>query len=798
MWTNYWRVAWRRLRREKGYALLNIGGLALGLGCALLLALYLHDDLRHDQHFAQADRTYRIVSDLTSAHQHAAQWRTPGPMAPALQNEFPEIEQIVRYYDTAVIVAPTDGGTPYREANAAYVDAAWFEVFDHAFLHGDPATALTAPDGVVLTETLARKYFGTDAAVGRTVLLDAAHPATVTGVLADPPPQAHLTYDLLLPMALLERTGPSWIFEDIGSSIVATYVLLPHDVSPAAFEEKLAAFVARTVGPMWAASDMTITLSLEKLPEIHLFSDRSGAAPRRRNAILFAVIAAFLLGIASINFINLTTARATERAREVGVRKAVGARRSALVGQFLVEAILTAFAAMVVAWLLAYLWLPGFEALAQKTLPRTLLFTPLLLLALIGAALGIGLLAGLYPALVLARFEPVRVLKGTFRHSAEGVWLRRGLVVTQFTLSVGLIVATLVVFAQLDYLQQKSLGFADEQMLVVDFGRDAQVQQHMAALQAELAALPGVRQVTAAANVPGYGAPHAYTVLETAEGDELSENYPTYMVRTGFLDHFDIELLAGRDFQEIGPDAVESAMLINASMAQRLGFAQPADAVGQPFFQWGTQGEIVGVVADFHFASLHQPIAPLTLRPALPRFLRYLALRLDGPQVASTMAALTQIWQQRAPHYPLRYEFLDQHFDALYRSEQRAGQVFGWGALLAIGIACLGLFGLAAFTTAQRTKEIGVRKVLGATVPSLVALLARDVTWLVLTAGLVALPVAYLLLGRWLETFAYHIDLHAGPFLLAAGAALLIAWVTVGYQALRAARRNPVEALRYE
>jgi len=591
------------------------------------------------------------------------------------------------------------------------------------------------------------------------------------------------------------------MFQSWGYVDFFTYVLLRPEVSAEAVEAKFTDFVFSYVGEglLDRNPPLTFHLDLEPMAEAYLAPTRGrllGPQGNPSQLYLFGSIGLFVLLIAGINFTNLSTARSVERAREVGVRKAMGAERHALVRQFLIEATLMALLAAVIAIVVAELVLPAFNAFTGKGIPTAIWLDPVVMLAMLGSALSVGLLAGTYPAFVLSSYHPVRVLKGAFQSSSGGTLLRKSLVVVQFSISIVLIAATLVVFQQLRFMQNETLGFETEQQLVLDFGGDGAVLQQRRAILDALERVPGVLDVSATRSVPGGYRPNAGTAIETPSG-EMQQGAPQlFEVDFGLIEQLDVQFVAGRSFNpEIASDSTE-ALILNEAAARSYGYADPQDAIGKSFDQWGRTGQIIGVVEDFHHESLQKAIAPLSFRwsPFVGQFL----IKVSTENLPQTVANLETTWRQVAPHRPYLYSFLDADFEALYRDEAQFGSLFGIFAGLAIIIACLGLFGLATFTAQQRTKEVGVRKVLGASTFGLVRLLATDFLKLVALAFVIATPLAYFGMTEWLNTFPYRTTLGVEVFLFAGTLAVCIALATVAYQAIRAATANPIDALRYE
>jgi putative ABC transport system permease protein len=805
MLKNYLVVALRRLRRRPGYTAINVAGLALGLACCLLIGLYVGDALSFDRFHAEADRLYRLTfesrigEDLGPAAPDEYRVWGSAAIAPLLEAEFPEVEHAVRVSGQHALLL-SRGERAFQEERYLFADSTFFEAFTFPLLQGDPRTALARPGSLILAESAAQRYFGDEDPMGQTLYVNGDRVFTVTGVMREVPATSHLDFDLLLSMVSFEREAPDFMFESWGYIDFFTYVLLRDGASAEAVHAKLPAFIERHHGENLQEPPQTYTLALEPITDAYL-SPVGGRQPGPKgnatNLYLFSFVGLFILLIACVNFTNLATAQAAQRAREVGVRKTLGARRGGLVGQFLFETVLLASVAMGLALLAARLAMPAFRTLAGRAISAQPLSDPVVLAVLGGLTLVVGLLAGSYPALVLSAFRPAAVLKGSFATSARGTALRKGLVVVQFAIATALIASTLVVRTQLDYLQGYPLGFEPEQQLVVDFGGDRTVTARLDALKEALGAHPAVHAVAATRSVPGGYFPHASTRVEDPSG-ELQEFVPgLFEVDFDVLPQLGVGVAAGRHFDRAFAADSTEALLLNEAAAHALGYADPDDAVGKRFTQWGREGTIVGVVRDFNYESLRTAIEPLTFRIA-PENTGQFVLAVARDDVTQTVADLRAQWATLVPHRPFLFRFLDDSFDALYRSETRFGQVFAVFGGLAIFIACLGLFGLAAYTTQQRRKEIGVRKVLGASVPRLIALLSKDLVRLVAVGFAIATPVAYIGMSHWLETFAYRAALGPELFLLAGGLALTIALVTVSVHAVRAATADPVQSLRTE
>lgn len=800
MFKNYLLVAFRTLRKYKGYAALNILGLAIGLSCALLFLLFVAHEWRYDRFHVKADNIYRINTHI-EATQNATQNQLAMSstfVATYLNADFPEVEHVVRLrqWDPKLL----HKGQYYDDNNFLFADAEFFEVFSFDLLAGDPQTALQNPYSVVLTASMAHTYFGEARAVGQSIVLNDSLTFTVTGIAADPPSYSHFTFDALLAHRTLETLAPPQTFDWVNFKRNYTYALLQDGANAQAFEEKIAQLPMERFGQTLEKVGLRSTLSIHPLAEVYASTapvNRLGATGNQDHLFMFGVIAAFMLALAVINFINLSTARSVLRAREVGVRKVVGSSRSTLALQFLGEAMLTTAFAFVTALVLTQVSLPFFTALLDKPLAFDVLPVPTLVLASCVFVGGVGLLAGLYPALVLSRFKPVEVLKGTLKTSWHGIRLRQGLVIFQFAITVVLLVSTFIVWQQLRYMQAQNLGFDDEQVVVLTPPAD-QLAQHHQHIASTFEALPAVQAATVSDRVPGQGVGGGFIYPNPSNRDDL-RGMRILAVDYDYLTTLGIETVAGRSFSESFTTDAQDAALINEAAAKQLGYATPDEAIGHVLIEASDMHAltVIGVLQDYHHVSLKEAISPQLLR-IYPYRYEHLSLRLQAQDMRTTLAALETTWATLFPGYPFDYFFLDDAFAKQYASDQNVGQLVSLFAALAILVACFGLFGLAAFATLQRTKEVGIRKVLGASVPNLIALLARDFLSLVVLAIILAIPLALVAMERWLDDFAYRITLDWITFAFAGVLAIGVAFATVSYQAIKAAFMDPVHALRHE
>ena len=793
MLKNYLRSAFRNLWKHRVYSSLNILGLTIGMSACFLIFLYVHFELSYDDFHSKIDRIYQLNCDIKTPTETMNIAVCSAPMAINAKDEFPEIEKAVRFDPRTLLLRR--GEIKFQENKAVLADSTFFEVFDFPLVQGDPHTALTDPYSIVLSQSTAKKYFADANPMGQTLLMnDDGKPVKVTGIMKDMPENSLLKADLFLSKSTSRREDSA---EDRqwSSFGMYSYLLLKPNANPRVLEKKFPAFLDKRDGKEMRQIQMFFTLTLQPLKDVYLRSGRRGARDNGNiaNIYIFSVVGAFILLIACINFVNLTTARSTERAKEVGIRKVVGAERGQLTNQFLGESIVQALIAFILAVGVTAMLIPLFNFLAGKTISTGMFHHPTYILGLFGISVGIGLLAGIYPALVLSAFQPITVLKGRFATGNRGMLLRRGLVVFQFTISIAFIAATLIVYSQLTYMRSQDLGFNNQQMIVVN----TQGNAHKKALNDEISRIPGVVSTAMSSSVPGSGNPTAYSQVENAKGDMQIANLELYFVDFDYLKQFKMKIIAGRAFsRDFGTDTTQ-AMILNESAVKLFGYHSPQDAIGKKFDQWGRKGQIIGVVKDFHFRSLQTEIKPLSFRIE-PDGCDLISANVRTADLKNTIAAIETKWKTVIPNRPFSYYFADEFFNRQYLGEDRFGKLFLNFAVLAIFISCLGLLGLASYSTLQRTKEIGVRKVLGASVTGIINLLSKEFMQLVIIAFLIATPITWFFMASWLKDFYYRISVQWWIFVLAGIAAFLIALLTISYQAIRAALTNPVKSLRTE
>ncbi len=810
MFKNYFKIAWRNLLKNKVFSFINITGLAIGLSCFLLIAVYVLDEISYDRFHEKALRIYRINSDIRFGGTDLHLPVTSDMMGATLKKDYPQVEEFVRIYNSSGSKLVKKGNEFINEGNVAHADSTLFKVFSFDVIHGDEITALDAPNTVVITEKAAEKYFGTSDAIGKTLETNDNNSTLykVTAVIKNMPRNAHFNFDFIFSM---DNVNYGW--GNFLSHNFHTYLLFKEGTNLKDFEKNIDQYITNYIMPQ-AKAQMNISsmddfknagnnlaYSFIPLTDIHLYSDRSFELSPGGNiqyVYVFSAVALFILAIACINFMNLTTARSAGRAKEVGIRKVLGTNRKKLITQFLSESILMAIISFIIAILIAYLILPLFNNVSGKNMNLQFLFSTWSLPILIALPLIIGLLAGIYPAFYLSAFKPIEVLKGKLRFNAKGVSLRSILVIFQFSSSIILIIATIVIYRQLNFIQTKNLGFNKTQVLIIN--EAYALGNNTDAFKNELLANPGVTHASFSGYLPvtnSSRSDNSYSkdaVMDASNGF----NMQTWTVDDQYINTMGMQIVNGRNFlREFPSDS--TAVIINETTEKILGFENP---VGEKIYASdGPTGpliayNIIGVVKNFHFETLKQNIAPLCMRLGRSTYLA--SFKVTADKVPEILKQAEATWKSMAPGMPFSYRFLEDSFDDMYRTEQRVGKVAMIFSVLAIFIACLGLFGLAAFMAEQRTKEIGIRKVLGAGVNSIVQLLSKDFIKLVFIAFVIAAPLAWWAMNSWLEDFAYRVQIHWWIYLVAAIISFLIACMTISVQAIKAATANPVKNLRTE
>jgi putative ABC transport system permease protein len=795
MLKNYLKIAWRNIRKQKFYSFINILGLTIGMTCCFLIFMYVRFELSYDAFHKNKDRIYRLVTDVKTPTELIEAEITSAPMGPNIEADFPEVVSAVRVSLTNTLV--TIGDNKYQEDKLAMADSAFFDVFSFPLVRGNAKNMLMEPFTAVLTESKAKKYFGSADPMGKTFQIDGKKATIkVAGVMKDVPENSHLPFDMVISLTTAEKMGDN--FKDSwGGFGMMTYLLLTPGTDAAKLEKKFPAFMEKHVGTMMKRNNMYYTLHLEHLDDVYMTSKRNAPVKgSMTNVYIFSVVALFILLIAVINFVNLATARATERAREVGVRKSVGAYESQLTFQFLCETLLLSLFAFVLSVALCQLLLPPFNMLAGKEIAYNIFLTGTVAWFLL-IAIGVGLLAGIYPAIVLSSYKPVVVLKGAFSSSNKGLFLRRGLVVFQFVITIVLIAGVMIVYYQLLYLQDQDLGFKKDQQMVVEFGGVNDLKHKWSDIRQQVLDVPGVSGATFSSAIPGRFQSSAYSNIEMKNGEMQASNINVYFIDYDFVKQYQLRILAGRAFSsEMATDSTQ-AMLVNEAVVASLGYTKPEDIIGKKFSQWGRDGKIIGVFRNFNYRSLRETVAPLALRVE-PYGFGPLSITVDPKNIKKVIAGVQTIYDRYVPEGRFEYFFVDEVFDNQYRGEYRFGRLVLTFAVLAIFLATLGLLGLISYIVIQRTKEIGIRKVLGASVSNILVLLSTDFVKLIVVALLVATPLAWYLMYQWLQEFAYRINVPWWVFLLAGSVAVFIALATVSIQTMKAAMTNPVKSLRTE
>ncbi|HVU95290.1 MAG TPA: ABC transporter permease [Puia sp.] len=786
-------VAFRNFKRDRWYSLLNIVGLMIGITFSLFLIFYIQDELSYDRYNVNASRIYRVGAYIKEPERALA--KNAGSqfvLVPQLRKDYPEIEEAVRFTNMGQKLLK-NGNLDLYQDKVFLADSNVFKVFTYPFIEGDPNTALVAPNSLVLTESVAVKYFGkSQGVVGRSLQDDKGANFKITGVMKDVPTNSHFRFHVLISMSTVPKDfGGGW-----GAFSGYSYVLLRPNTNPAALEKKLLA-LSKFLDPVFAPFNVKIHYVLQPVTGIHLHSGMD-SEPEEVGSMsyiyIFSAVAVFMLLIACINYMNLTTARSARRAKEIGIRKVTGSTRWQLIAQFLVESALTALVAMFLSLMLIALFLPVFNSLAGKSIATSSLFQPGTIGILAAIILFVGLLGGSYPAFYLSKFNPVGVLKGSLATGSGNVTLRRILVVTQFTIAMIMLICTLVVYGQLNYLRNVDLGFNQQQVVSLSANANYDVRSNIRSFVAQLRKDPRVLDVSTAQTVPGHGSSFNLFSIETKNGF-IPEGIANYAVDDNFFKTMGMTIQAGRNFNGLS-DTLHS-IIVNEAMVKRFGWDQPiGKRVKYPGDTSSFALEVVGVVKDFNQASLYNAIAPLMLYYSPVS--NGIQVKLRGQDVAATLADIGKAWKTNFPDLPYSYTFLDQDFYSQYAADQKRGKIFTAFSVLTILITCLGLLGLIAFTTEQRQKEISIRKTMGARIGQIVPLIVRNFIFLVGIACLIAVPVASLFMDKWLKLFQYNTGLTATPFVLSVLTVLTITLLTVIFHTLRAALANPSKGLRSE
>jgi len=805
MFKNYLKVALRNLWKNKAFSAINIIGLAAGLAVCLLIVLYVVDELSYDKYNKNADRIYRLDADIYFNDTQAIFAQAPDPLALTLKQEYPAVEEMVRVnFQNDVLIKKDNQNV--RDHNVGYADSTFFKVFTIPMIAGDPVTALKEPNSIVIDKTTAKKYFNSTDVIGKILRVDDNTDCKITGVIKDIPKQSHFHFHFLRPRG---KDNDSWL-----SNNTYNYILVKPGVTRAEIQKDVDATINKYIG---RDLEQVLHASLKELEskgnhfiyhampltDIHLRSDKSYEIEANGNVTyvyIFSVIAIFILFIACINFMNLSTARSANRAKEVGIRKVAGSLRSHLMTQFLTESVLLSFFSLLFAIGIAALLVPLFNQLAGKEMSVISLFSTWLFPAMIALVFLVGLLAGSYPAFYLSSFQPIEVLKGKVAKGFKSSWLRSGLVVFQFCVSIILIIGTIIIYNQLDYIRSRKIGYNRDHVLVIHnaYYLDKQIYT----FRNELLNIPGVVNASISGDLPtSNGFDNEGWFRDAAMDANKAVVLTNFFVDNDYIPTLGMEIKQGRNFSKDFPtDSL--GVILNEAAVKVLGYKDPfKETIYRPnFYDGSIHGSlayhVVGVVKDFNFSSMHQSVGPLIIQRG--DNWGSIAVRADTKNISSVISGIKNKWMGMVPAQPFNYTFMDADFENVYTTEQRTGKLFITFAVFAILIGCLGLFGLVTYAAEQRIKEIGVRKVLGASVSGIVAMLSKDFAKLILIASLIAFPLAWWAMHKWLQSFAYRITISWWIFIVAGITALLIALLTVSFQAIRAAIANPVKSLRTE
>ncbi len=790
MLKNYFRIAWRNLMRQKAFSAINIIGLAIGMMCSIFILLWVQHERSFDRFHENAGEIYRITETMPGLNAALS----PAVMPPELQAKLPVIKNMVRItYPSKLILEA--GTNKFMEEGAHYTDTTFLQVFSFPLIQGNRATALSRPDAILITRDMAKKYFATEDAMGKTLRVNGDKNAVVTGVLENIPANSHFRFDFIMPFSASDFAteaikAASWDNFDFLAYLQLDKNFKSSPGNVADLETQINTIYREHI----PRENLDVEFHLQPLTGIHLGASYVGDFPGHGNALyvrIFFIVAIFVLGVACINFMNLATARSARRAREVGLRKTVGAGRAQLIVQFLTESVFISFIALCIAIFLAWLLLPLFNDLSGKQITVNF-FEGKMIWLLAGIALLTGLVAGSYPALFLSAFNPVKVLKGNVTKMSSNLTLRNGLVVLQFSVSILLLVGTLVVYKQLRFIKNMNLGFEKENLVYMPMMGNLQSKKE--ALEIALQNNMLTADYTIIGGLPTNLMNATTDIIWEGKDPNMKGLFSNVAADGAFFDIFQMKLLSGRTFFK-NSSADSNNYIINEKAAGIMGFT-PESAIGKPLTQWGIKGMVVGVVRDFNFKPVQQSIEPLIIRHLNSS--GYVVVHTKPGKTEATIQALEGMNASLNSETPFSFGFIDQDLDNLYKGEQQMGSLFNVFTMLALFISCLGLYGLSAFLAEQRKQEIGVRKVLGASVLNIAYLLSSNFTKLVLIAMVIAIPVSWLAVNSWLDSFAYRTDISWVIFFIAAVAALLIAWITISYESIRAGLTNPVKALRSE
>ncbi|MDB5087286.1 MAG: hypothetical protein JWR09_1280 [Mucilaginibacter sp.] len=784
---SYLKIAWRNLIRHKSFSFINIGGLSIGIAACLLISLYVHYQLSFDAFHTKRDRVVRVTNLMhTPENDNVNVALSPSLLATTLNNNYPEVEAAVRFEPDAAVMKVNN--QLFKEDNVYKADANIFKVFTYKFAEGNADQALSDPHNIVITETIAKKYFGAGSAIGKNIICN-GQPCRVSAVLEDLPENSDLKISALVPVDYSKTT--TWLADDFS---VYTFVLFKQKPDIKAFEKKLAKISKQEIQPELnkiGAVKYSLTFNAEPLTDVHFSDGKIGDTVKgdKQLVYIFSILSIVILLIALLNYINLSTARAAERAKEVGVRKVNGAIQSSLVGQFLFESFFVTFIALVIAIALTLIMLPFLNGLLQIKI--SFLSSSFSFLVICGLVLASSLLTGLYPAFVLSAFSPITALKGNFKHAAKGLTLRKVITITQFVIATVMIAGAFIMNRQINFVQHQSLGYNQNQVLNISLPQDSVALQRVPAFNnalKQMSQVKGTSVQNGLAIVNSGQAKSTTMVKSNGVKRELMSNY--FSVDDKFIPVLNMNLVAGRNFSDAMATDKKEGFIVNEAFVKQVGWKNP---IGQAIEGFDHKGHVVGVVKDFHYASMHSPIAPLVMvytgfRPAS-------VLVKISPE---NLQLVKNAWQSYFPDYPFAYDFMDSAFNVLYQKDLTSIKLFNYFTMLSIFLACLGLYGLAYLIATQRTKEIGIRKVLGAALNQLLVLLAKDFVKLIALAAVLAIPITWLVMNKWLSTYAYHININWWLLVSPVFVILLISILVISYQTIKVAVTNPVKSLKSE
>lgn len=788
MLKNLLKTAFRHILKHPGYSFLNILGLTLGITSAIFLIIYVSDEVSYDRYHAKADRIYRVSSTIKEPDDHFTWIVAQIPFGPQVAHDYPEVESVVRFINMPRALYKFED-KEFNEGNFYYVDSTMFDIFSYKVLKGEVKSALLSPKKIILTEKIANKYFGKTDPIGKT-LTTGTDTYEVTGVIEDVPTNSHFRFDALAARNNLPKNLGNW-----GNFGVFTYILLPEKTDAKAFEKKLEGMYDAYMKTIFESLKITIRYNLEPLTKIHLYSTNAQEPEPTGSVtyvVIFAIVAIFLVLIAAMNYMNLATARSTRRAREVGLRKVVGSRRTPLILQFLSESVVFTFISLVISIILIIILLPKFNTLAAKSFTLAILYSPAVLLSLLGVVIVVGICGGSYPAFFLSRFSPVTVLKGEITQGSAGSLFRKILVVIQFSVSVIMIICTLIVFRQLKFLKSMDQGF--DQKNVIELQLNGDMVRKYPVLKQVLREDQNIKYVTSTNTTVGSGSGKVIFSVETDQGmSNRGINFA--VVDHDFIETLGIKMASGRDFQEDMPSDTLTGVVVNETFVKRMSWAEP---IGKKVTLGNfINGRVIGVMKDYHQTGMYNGIESLLLIYR-PKNNPVIYIKLSGNENTKTLGFIESKWKEIYPDQPFVYQYLTERFNGQFVADEKRGLIFTIFTILAILIACLGLFGLASYMVEQRTKEIGIRKVFGANEKTILGLISKDFLILVTIGIVIAVPVAYLFMSKWLENYVYRSKIGPLVLIMAGLLTIVITFLTISYKAYQASVMNPANALKTE